>query len=169
MLTLADMHLASRNNDVSQFESGFISDANNLIAQYTAAGTKVYALTLGDQSWDLYWYANNFALDDAAQKISKLNCPVYHIMGNHDNDPYVAADFGAAEAFRNFIGPTYYSFNLGKVHDVVLVFPQCKSEELLEKKDSFGRLFYGFYVNNRHFEKYDKKLRSVILLSFLKI
>ena len=120
MLTLADMHLASRNNDVSQFESGFISDANNLIAQYTAAGTKVYALTLGDQSWDLYWYANNFALDDAAQKISKLNCPVYHIMGNHDNDPYVAADFGASKAFRNFIGPTYYSFNLGKVHYVVL-------------------------------------------------
>ena len=47
---------------------------------------------------------------------------------------------------------------ISKVHDVVLVFPQCKSEELLEKKDSFGRLFYGFYVNNRHFEKYDKKL-----------
>ena len=120
LLTLADMHLANRNNDVSQFEKGLVSDANELIAKYTAEGTKVYGLTLGDQSWDQYWYNNNFALEEAAKKISELNCPVFHIMGNHDNDPYVASDFGASEAFRNFIGPSYYSFNIGKVHYVVL-------------------------------------------------
>ena len=120
MLTLADMHLANRNNDKSQFESGFIKDANTLIAKYKEEGKDVYGLTLGDQSWDLYWYSNKFNLYNAAKEIENLNCPVFHIMGNHDNDPYVAADFGAEEAFRNFIGPVYYSFNIGKVHYIVL-------------------------------------------------
>ena len=120
LLTLADMHLANRNNDKSQFQNGFIKDANTLIAKYKAEGKDVYGLTLGDQSWDLYWYSNKFDLDDAAKEIENLNCPVFHIMGNHDNDPYVAADFGAEEAFRNFIGPVYYSFNIGKVHYIVL-------------------------------------------------
>ena len=49
---------------------------------------------------------------------------------------------------------------ISKVYDVILVFSQYKSKDILVKKDSYGRLFYGFYVNNKHYEKYDKKLNS---------
>jgi hypothetical protein len=41
-------------------------------------------------------------------------------MGNHDNDPYCAGDWLAESKFKDIIGPTYYSFNLGNVHYIVL-------------------------------------------------
>src|SRR5690606_16567719 len=40
--------------------------------------------------------------------------------GNHDNDPNFVADWGAEDRFRDVIGPTYYSFNIGKVRYIVL-------------------------------------------------
>jgi hypothetical protein len=119
LLAMADMHLANRNNDLAQF-GDFLDDVNGLIGNYTAAGTKVYGLTLGDQSWDLYWYDNNFNLVQYVPWMNKINCTVFNAMGNHDNDPYYANDWTAEQAYRNVIGPTWYSFNLGKVHYVVL-------------------------------------------------
>src|SRR5699024_3828953 len=106
--------------DVRQFEDGFIKDANDIIQEYENKGTKVYCLTLGDLTWDTFWYDNDFFLDDYLSSMGKLNTSVFNIMGNHDNDPYHADDRSAENAFRSLIGPTYYSFNLGDVHYVVL-------------------------------------------------
>ncbi|MBR0394342.1 MAG: calcineurin-like phosphoesterase C-terminal domain-containing protein, partial [Alistipes sp.] len=45
-------------------------------------------------------------------------------MGNHDNDGATPhgedTDFLAAAKYRKAFGPTYYSFNLGKIHYVIL-------------------------------------------------
>ena len=41
-------------------------------------------------------------------------------MGNHDNDPYVQGDAPGQLSYCRTLGPNYYSFNLGKVHYVVL-------------------------------------------------
>ncbi len=120
LLAMADMHLADRNDDISQFRNGFLADANQLISSYQVQGKKVYGLTLGDQSWDVYWYERKYALPEAMKEIQKIGCPVFNCMGNHDNDPYVANDWLASLAFRKMVGPTYYSFNLGDVHYVVL-------------------------------------------------
>jgi hypothetical protein len=120
VLPLADWHLANRNDDITQFTNGFLSDVNAVINTYTSAGTKVYGVPLGDMTWDLYWYDNNFRLPDYLVEMKKINCSMFNVMGNHDNDPYVASDVGAEEPFREIIGPTYYSFNLGQVHYVVL-------------------------------------------------
>jgi len=120
VLTMADWHLANRNDDLTQFSNGFIPDINSTISSYTTAGTKVYGVPLGDMTWDAYWYENNFRLDKYLVEMKKLNCPMFNIMGNHDNDPYVAGDIPPEAPFREIIGPTYYSFNLGQVHYVVL-------------------------------------------------
>src|SRR5690606_9849683 len=120
LLSLGDMHLAARNDDLAQFQNGFLSDANQQITRYQAEGKKVYALTLGDLTWETYWYSNNFTLPEYVQQISKLHAPVFNAMGNHDNDPYFASDWLAENAYRRTLGPTYYSFNLGKVHYVIL-------------------------------------------------
>jgi hypothetical protein len=81
---------------------------------------KVYGVALGDMTWDAYWYENNFRLPNYLTEMKKINCPMFNLIGNHDNDPYVAGDIEAEQPFRELIGPTYYSFNLGEVHYVVL-------------------------------------------------
>lgn len=56
MFVCGDMHLANRNSDVSQF--GEV--ARTLNSSIAAAGGKTYVLTLGDMTWDVYWYSNKY-------------------------------------------------------------------------------------------------------------
>ncbi len=117
---MADWHLANRNDDLAQFSNGFLPDVNSTISSYASAGKKVYGVPLGDMTWDAYWYDNNFRLEQYLIEMKKVNCVMFNVMGNHDNDPYVQGDLPPEAPFREIIGPTYYSFNLGQVHYVVL-------------------------------------------------
>ncbi len=120
VLTMADWHLAKRNNDLEQFTNGFLPDVNATIAEYEAKGVKVYGLTLGDLAWDSFWYSNNFALPDYLEYMNKINCPIFNVMGNHDNDTHAEGDWDAALPYKEIVAPNYYSFNLGNIHYVVL-------------------------------------------------
>ena len=119
LFVMTDFHLANRNNDLGQYEN-FVNDVNQSIQNESTGNVPVYGLDLGDLSWDVYWYSNHFALAQCMTQINKVNCPVFHLPGNHDNDPYVADDWGSAQPYKDIVGPTYYSFNLGKVHFVML-------------------------------------------------
>lgn len=120
VVALADWHLAKRNDDLSQYGSGLVPDVNALINDHAASNTRVYGLPLGDGSWDAYWYANNYGLVEYKSEMKKVNCPMFNVIGNHDHDPYVSNDWESKKKYRDVIGPTYYSFNLGEVHYVVL-------------------------------------------------
>ncbi len=120
VIALADIHLAKRNEDLGQFESVFLPDIKATINDYRAQGKNVHLVTLGDESWDLYWYSNSFAIPEVMSYLEKIGSPIMNCMGNHDNDPYYANDFKAAQAWRDIVGPNYYSFNIGEVHYVVL-------------------------------------------------
>ena len=80
----------------------------------------LYTLVLGDMSWDLYWYSRSYDIASYKKSISSFQSPMYHIMGNHDNDPYVADDFLSEVKYKKAFGPSYYSMNIGKVHYVFL-------------------------------------------------
>lgn len=119
VFTLADAHLAARNNDVQEFRKA-AADINATVRNLRGQGYKVYGISLGDESWDLYWQTNHYNIMDARDEMNVIEAPLYHNMGNHDGNPYVAGDRKSEQSFIDACGPTYYSFNLGKVHYVVL-------------------------------------------------
>ena len=126
MLMLGDIHLANRTGDRNQFKS-FVNDINAFRSKLSGP---VYALTLGDMTWDLYWEVNNYGYKDYladAKAIADLT--IYQTIGNHDHSMYQVGDYNTVEEYKKVIGPTYYSFNIGKVHYVVLDDVECTNSK----------------------------------------
>ena len=123
MLVFGDLHLAARTSDAKQFAE-FVKDVNSYVT--TNADRKIYALTLGDMTWELYWVSNGYAFDEYKRDINGIKgLQVFNTIGNHDHDMAYAGDFDTVTKYKKSIAPTYYSFNIGKVHYVVLDDIQC--------------------------------------------
>lgn len=120
LLIHADQHLANRTDDLAQLNRNVLPDMNDFIRSEFSKGKNVYSLSLGDISWDQFWRANSFDIVDAAKSLGPLECMLFHSIGNHDNNPYVSDDWMSSAFFRHNIAPTYYSFNIGEVHYVML-------------------------------------------------
>lgn len=126
---LGDMHLAGgKNSDRTQFAT-FTSELNSYVSSHS--GEKMYAFTLGDMTWDLYWYERSYCFDEYVADMNAVkNLQVFNTIGNHDHDMrtsvdgkasgWDAVDWDTAKRFRKDLGPNYYSVNIGQVHYVVL-------------------------------------------------
>ncbi len=126
MIIGADSHLARRIGDRKTYKNGYIASLKYEKEKAAESQLPTYSMILGDLTWDNFWYANKYTLRNFMDDQRKMHYPVplFPVIGNHDNDPAVPhsanTDFLAAKLWRDVVCPNYYSYNLGKVHYVVL-------------------------------------------------
>lgn len=120
MLFFGDIHLANRRftKDIQQFRS-FAAEVSALAS---GSNVPVYALTLGDMSWNAFWDTNSYGIPEYVEELQRglSGLAVFHTMGNHDNDLTIVGDGYGSGPYVKLLCPTYYSFNAGGVHYVVL-------------------------------------------------
>lgn len=75
----------------------------------------VYGISLGDLVWDNMPFHEVYK-----QRIRKIGVPIFQVIGNHDHDKAITVDADADASFEAAFGPTYYSYNIGDCHFVVL-------------------------------------------------
>lgn len=131
VLALGDFHLCNRESlyDLRQFRAQ-VGELKNTIASLQAQGKKVYGLTLGDMTWDIYWDNHtghgtcNFDLTAYRTEVNNdfagTTFPIWHTIGNHDHDYRATGDWDTVIPYKQILGPTYYSFNVGGYHIVSL-------------------------------------------------
>lgn len=151
MVVGADSHLARRLGDLEQFDSLFVGPVKELVA--ANPGRKIYSTILGDLSWDQFWVRNEYGLPEFVTTMTETGYPLmlFPVIGNHDNDPRISAgdatDLLSSEPYRRTIAPSFYSFNLGKVHYVVL-------DDVVYRNDcTEGRSYKRGVAGNRNYER----------------
>lgn len=149
----ADTHIARRLSDRAYIKRGFIASLADEVER--AGDVPVYSILLGDITWDVMWYQNDYNLTDFISDMAEYDYPVplWSVIGNHDHDPSVPAgpntDDLSSRLWRDAVCPNYYSFNLGKVHYVVLddvvylnepVSGETYSEGIAGSRNYYGRI-----------------------------
>ena len=166
MLFGADVHLARKNNDLKQFE-GFLAALER--EQKLAGKRTLHSIFLGDISWDAYWTSQKFGLPQLVDFLQKSNypLPLWTVMGNHDHDPSIPegreTDFLTSGEWRKVMGPNYYSFNLGRLHYVVLDDIVYLNEDKggKYKKGIVGSRNYTATITDEQFKWLEKDLAMV--------
>lgn len=100
--------------DVSQMMDTAVPDVQQLIAEM-GVDTLVHGIGVGDLVWD-----NHALFADYNAAVKQMNIPFFQALGNHDMDYRMGGDETSDRTFKETYGPTYYSFNRGKAHYIVL-------------------------------------------------
>ena len=136
MLIFGDIHLAGgKQSDRTQF-ANFSKEINAYMSAHTH--DKVYAMTLGDMTWDLYWYTKKYSFEQYLADANVIRgLQIFHTIGNHDHDMNATGDWDTAVKYKNVLGPNYYSFNIGKVHYIALDNIECTNKVASEEKGDY--------------------------------
>lgn len=100
--------------DVQQMMDTSVPDTQNLIKSL-GSNALVHGICVGDIVWD-----NHALFEDYNKAVSLMGIPFFQALGNHDMDYRQGGDETSDKTFKQIYGPTYYSFNRGKAHYVVL-------------------------------------------------
>lgn len=110
----ADTQMISE-KDVELLKTQSVPDLQQLVASYPK-DTLFHGIGCGDLVWDKFELFTGYK-----EAIAATGVTFFNVIGNHDMDIKTArTDEWSAETFKKEFGPTYYSFNRGKIHYVVL-------------------------------------------------
>lgn len=109
----ADTQMRSK-KDVELLMSQSVPDLQALLQSYPK-GTLFHGIGCGDLVWDRFEL-----FEDYRKAVEQSGIPFYNVIGNHDMDIEARSDDQSANTFKQQFGPTYYSFNRGEIHYVVL-------------------------------------------------
>lgn len=100
--------------DVEKMMNESVPDVKKFVA---AAGsdTLLHGITVGDIVWD-----EHALFADYDRAVGQMGIPFFQCLGNHDMDYNKGGDETSDATFQKTYGPTYYSFNRGKAHYVVM-------------------------------------------------
>lgn len=100
--------------DVAQMMETSVPDVQQLIRDM-GTDVLVHGICVGDLVWD-----NLPLYEDYNVAVAKMGIPFFQALGNHDMDYRQGGDETSDKTFKQYFGPTYYSFNRGKAHYIVL-------------------------------------------------
>lgn len=100
--------------DAAQLKATAAPDLNQLVKSYPS-GSLFHGIGCGDLVWDKFEL-----FEDYKEAIGITGIPFYNVIGNHDMDIDARSDDFSTKTFKQQFGPTYYSYNRGAVHYVVL-------------------------------------------------
>lgn len=100
--------------EMERFTRETVVDINKHFVKYKSK--PVYGITVGDIVWDKMNLFKHYI-----NAVNKLSFPVFQVIGNHDhNQAVINNDYLASKDYEDHFGPTYYSYNIGDCHFVVL-------------------------------------------------
>ncbi|MCP9753362.1 calcineurin-like phosphoesterase family protein [Ferruginibacter sp. HRS2-29] len=81
----------------------------------TLGNLPVHGIGCGDLVFDKFEL-----FEDYKEAVAITGIPYFQLIGNHDMDYTARTDEGSQATYESHFGPTWYSFNRGKIHYVVL-------------------------------------------------
>ncbi|MHB9054940.1 MAG: calcineurin-like phosphoesterase C-terminal domain-containing protein [Paludibacteraceae bacterium] len=112
LMVMADPQVAEE----SEFKllNAVLQDMKKLITDKSTI-QPIYAIACGDIVFDKLNFFDNYK-----KLISQLGIPFYQSIGNHDMDYNNRSNELSTASYGNAFGPSHYSFNIGKIHYIIL-------------------------------------------------
>lgn len=111
LLALADVQIGYK-QDYLDLRDEVMPIFVDSVGQY---GDNVFAISLGDVVWNKPEYYGRYN-----EQMARLNIPVFSVIGNHDHNEKTKGDIYSDVEYRDNMGPTYYSVNIGDCHLIAL-------------------------------------------------
>jgi hypothetical protein len=99
--------------DVEKMMTTSVPDTKKIIK--SLGNAPIHGICVGDIVWD-----NHELFVDYNKAVTEMGIPFFQALGNHDMDYRMGGDETSDKTFQEHYGPTYYSFNRGKAHYIVL-------------------------------------------------
>lgn len=100
--------------DAALLHAHSVPDTLALVQSY-GKNALIHGFGCGDLVWDRLEMYNEYKA-----AIEKTTIPFFQVIGNHDMDLDARTDDHSTRTFKDHFGPSYYSFNRGDIHYVVL-------------------------------------------------